>query len=307
MASGTTKEESSTQFAPERDDIVCIHSGHGNSTSRLAKLASRWSLPLVRKLIPSSKRCDGGSSRRSEAELYPGILIAWFDHLGDGEFKADLVKSRIPSRSQVRVLRVVLWTAFAVIAGASVGTTLDYVTSAQYILQITTGLTTALLTLAGQPLLAKLTEPRAWRLGAGTGTLSNVAVMQVIKGNKGAMPPGRYRLEVQATGEWSFCFRQPKPGERFPFGPKDAMGESEPTVYGPLVFGSRPTIDRVQNSAGLFQAEAFSVDGKHRSTVYRRSGSFWQGGIETELNPGIEYMIFVQARGSWLLAFDYEE
>ena len=89
-------------------------------------------------------------------------------------------------------------------------------------------------------------------------------------------------------------------------GPDETMAASEPTVYGSLVFGSCPTI-RVQNSAGLFHAEAYSVDGHHRSTVYRRSGIFWEHGIKTDLKPGIEYMIFVRAYENWLLAFDYEE
>ena len=90
------------------------------------------------------------------------------------------------------------------------------------------------------------------------------------------------------------------------FGPNDTKAASEPRVYGPLVFGSCPTI-RVQNAAGLFHAEAFSVDGDDRTTVYRRVGSFFEEGFQTDLRPHAEYMIFVRAYGQWLLAFDYKE
>ena len=257
------------------------------------------------KTISSAGR-NRGSRAGSDVELLSGILIARFDHLGDGEFKADFVKSRILSRRHVRVSRTVIAVAFAVIAGSLAGIALGCFTSVQYILQVVTGLSTALLTLVGQPLLAKLTEPTSWSLAAGTGTLTDWAVVQVIRGDKRAIGPGKYELDVRSAGEWSCTFKQPRLGERMPLGPDGTMAASEPTVYGSLEFGSCPTI-RVQNSAGLFHAEAFSVDGNYRSTVYRRSGSFWEQDIKTDLKPSIEYIIFVRASGNWLLAFDYEE
>ena len=261
---------------------------------------------MSRKTISSSAGHNGSSEAGSDVELRSGLLIARFDHLSDGEFKADVVKSRILSRRQVRVLCAVIGVAFAVIAGSSVGIALGCFTSVQYVLQVATGVSTALLTLAGQPLLAKLTEPATWSLAAGAGTLTHWAVVQVIEEDKRAIGPGKYQLEVRSAGEWSCTFKQPRPGERIQLGPDETMAASEPKVYGSLVFGSCPTI-RVQNSAGLFHAEAFSVDGLHRSTVYRRSGSFWEQGIKTDLRPSTEYMIFVRAYGQWLLAFDYEE
>lgn len=261
---------------------------------------------MSRKTISSPGEHSSSSGAGSDVELCSGILIARFDHLGDGEFKAELVKSRMLSRQHVRLLRTVLCAATAVAAGSLVGLALGYLMSVQYVLQMATGLATALLTLAGQPLLAKVTEPAAWCVGAGAGTLANWAVVQVVEGDKRGIRPGQHRLEVRSAGEWSCDFRQPRPGERMELGPDDTVAASEPMVYGSLVFGSCPTI-RVQNFAGLIHAEAFSIDGQHRSTVYRRSGSFWEQGISTDLRPGTEYIIFVRAYGQWLLAFNYEQ
>ncbi len=258
------------------------------------------------KTISSSAGNRGSCGEGSDLELCSGILITRFDHRGDGEFKADFVKSGILSRRQVRVSRVAIGTALAVVAGSSVGIALGYVTSAQYVIQIATGLSTALLTLAAQSLLARLTEPSAWSPAAGAGMSTDWSVVQVIEGYERAIHPGQYRLEVRSAGEWSCTFKQPGPGQRMQLGPDETMAGTEPQVYGSLVFGSCPTI-RVQNFPGLFHAEAFSIDGHHRSTVYRRSGSFWERGIKTDLKPGIEYMIFVRAGGQWLLAFDYDE
>ena len=258
------------------------------------------------KTISSSAGRSDSSGEGSEVELRSGILITNFDHLSDGEFKADFVKSGILSRHQVRVSRMAIGTALAVIAGSSVGIALGYVMSAQYVIQIATGLSTALLTLAGQSLLARLTEPVTWNIAAGAGTVTNWAVVQIVEGDERAISPGKYQMEVRSAGEWSCTFEQPRRGQRMQLGPDETMAASESMVYGSLVFGSCPTI-RVQNFAGLFHAEAFSIDGHYRSTVYRRSGSFWERGIKTDLKPGIEYIIFVRAYGQWLLAFDYEE
>ena len=249
---------------------------------------------------------SNGSTSGTNVELRPGVLIARLDHFGDGEFKADLVKSRVLSRQRLRLLRTALGAVLAVVIGSSVGLALGFLTSVQYVLQVATGLSTALLTLAGQPLLAKVTEPATWCLSAGVGTLADLAVVQVIEGDKQGISPGKYQLECRSTGEWSCEFRQPQPGERVQLGPDDTVSGSEPMVYGSLVFGSCPTI-RVQNFSGLFHAEAFSVDGRHRSIVYRRTGSFWERGIRTDLRPDTEYIILVQAYDQWLLAFNYEQ
>lgn len=153
------------------------------------------------KTISSSAGHRTSFREGSGLELCSGILITKFDHRGDGEFKADFIKSGILSRHQVRLWRVVVGTAFAVIAGYSLGIALGYVTSVQYVIQIATGLSTALLTLAGQSLLARLTEPSAWSPAAGAGTFTDWAVIQVIEGDERAIGHGKYRLEVRSAGE----------------------------------------------------------------------------------------------------------
>ena len=187
------------------------------------------------KTFSSSGREGVGSGKRSNVELSPGILIVRADHHGDGEFKVDFVRSRFFNRQIVRAARMVSGAAFAVVAGFLVDIALGCFTSAQYVLQLATGVSTALLALAAQPLLSKLFEATVWCPSEGVGTIMQWAVVQVKKGDNRAIPPGKYRLEVQSTGDWLCKFKQPGPGEIMHWQANDTMTASEPQVYGSLV------------------------------------------------------------------------
>lgn len=54
---------------------------------------------------------------------------------------------------------------------------------------------------------------------------------------------------------------------------------------------------------GWFSAYAYSTDGTHQCTLFEEEGQFRVEEYQTEIKPGKEYFLYVEADGQWDIVF----
>ena len=238
---------------------------------------------------------DGEPYKSREFTLTQGIVIAKIEHQGSGDFKLKFLPTEGLSEGQT--------TATSIAAGAAIG---SVVPVAGTILGGLLGAGAGLL--VGKGLLG----PKTWTPVEYKGKIDTFSIIRVKENEGGCLPPGKYRLEVEskpAWPAWACRFIQPDLGQSF--GPLvvDAdeadydMG-ARTRVIGPLTSGAKPLLANIRHrGGGGFHAAAFSLDGMHECILYEQEGQFNVEDVRTELKPGKEYMLYIEANGNWNLRF----
>lgn len=233
-----------------------------------------------------------GSIKTREFDLLQGLVIAQIEHDGLGDFKLEFVSEGSAGRG--------FWTKFptgvaviGTIAGGPAGGLLGFGVSS--------------LLRAG----ARAFSDPVWTAFKFRGPGNNLLVSLAHESNDGCIRPAKYRLEGKTAGKWSCRIIQPDVGQSI--GPmadanQDAgfhiMNHSGICVSGPFTSGRRPLLANIQHvGKGEFIAIAYSVDGTHHCLLHDQEGQFFAEDVKTDIQPGKEYMLFVEAEGKWLLSF----
>ena len=233
-----------------------------------------------------------------EFELKPGLVIGEIEHQGRGDFKLEFIRTGGFSREQANA--------------ASIGSGIVASAAIDRIVPLAGSLLRGLMGGAVRFLPSGEISPTNWTPVDDKGECSAFRIARVREDDQRALLPGKYRLEVKSTSRWSCRFIQPALGqgmESLITEPDDAADDNErikptPLIAGPFKPVRRPPIARIQhNGGGVFDAEAFSVDGTHYCAVYQREGQFYVEDQMTDIIPGKEYILYVYADGEWSLDF----
>ena len=136
------------------------------------------------------------------------------------------------------------------------------------------------------------------------GEVEWVEVRKVNDGWFEELKPGKYRLNIKATGEWTCNLIQPRLGQSPVEMPYHSIGAEGGMVAGPFRVGSRPLLASVRHDGGgPFVARLISLDGTDQTDVVEENGQIHLEQYPTEAMPGKEYLLFVLAGGTWELEF----
>ncbi len=253
-------------------------------------------------------RRDGETYKSPDFELEPGLVIAEIEHHGRGKFQLRFVPTEGFSEGEATAAS--MGGAFA--AGAATGAAIGSIVPVAG--TILGGLIGGAAGWLASGAIDDAIAPRIWTPVDYEGKLQTCAVARVStnRDEEDVLLPGKYRLEVKSTSRWSCRFIQPALGQGMEFlitEPDDDTDDNEliePNLFivGPFKPVRRPLIARIQhNGGGVFDAEAFSVDGTHYCAVYQREGQFYVEDQLTDMIPGKEYIPYIDADGEWSLDF----
>ena len=252
-------------------------------------------------------RSDGEPYKSSEFELKPGLVIAEIKHHGKGQCQVSFVPTEGWSKGEATAASIGGGMAAGAAMGAAIGS----------IVPVAGTLLGGLIGGAAGWFAADTIEdaiaPRIWTPVDYEGEISQAWAIVRVSANeddKDCLPPGKYRLEVKSKSKWGCRFIQPSLGQGTESLPdeddedEDELMEPALWIIGPFKPVRRPLIASVQhNGGGRFDAEAFSVDGTHYCALYQQEGQFYVEDYMTDIIPGKEYMLYIDAEGQWEMSF----
>ena len=253
-----------------------------------------------------SGRRDGETYKSPDFELKPGLVIAEIEHHGRGKFQLRFVPTEGLSEGEATAASMGGALAAGAATGAAIGSIVPVAGT------ILGGLIGGAAGWLASGAIDDAIAPRIWTPVDYEGKLQTWALARVStnKDEEDVLLPGKYRLEIKSTSRWTCLFIQPALGqgtESLITEPADDDIELiEPTllIAGPFKPVRRPLIARIQhNGGGVFDAEVFSVDGTHYCAVYQREGQFYVEDQLTDIIPGKEYILYIDADGEWSLDF----
>ena len=244
-------------------------------------------------------RPDGETYTSKEFELKSGLVIAEIEHHGRGEFQLRFVPTEGLSEGKA--------IGGGMAAGAATGAVIGSV------LPVAGTVLGGVIGGAAGLLAGGAFGPRIWTPVDEEGELQTWAIMRVsgTENDDDSLPPGKYHIEVESEAKWRCQFVQPAlaQGTGSLLGDWDDLdneGLFEPTlsITGPFKPVRRPLLVCIEHlGGGLFDAEAFSVDGTHYCALYQQEGQFYIEDHETNIIPGKEYVFYIYADGQWRMSF----
>lgn len=251
---------------------------------------------------------DGKTYKSPEFELQPGLVIAEIEHQGSGAFQLRFVPTEGFSEGEATAASM----GGAVAAGAATGAAIGSVVPVAG--TILGGLIGGAAGWLAGGAIDDAIAPRIWTPVDYEGQVETWAFARVGSNEKDdeCLPPGKYRLEVKSKSNWSCRFIQPDLGQGMETLLDEEEDENEdaelmePTLLmvGPFKPVRRPLLAHIEhNGGGMFDAEAFSVDGTHYCTLYQREGQFYVDDHMTDIIPGKEYILYICADGQWGMSF----
>lgn len=149
-----------------------------------------------------------------------------------------------------------------------------------------------------------------WEL-EGKGKFTTLVIKLVKEDNIYSLRPGKYSLEAKSKNKWSCRLIQPDIGQSV-----DSLGaeskddlnqdsmDAGQFILGPAKSGPRPVLAHIRHSGlGEFRAAVHSVDGTHECAIFDQKGQFIVEDQQTEIRPGKEYFLYVEADGEWNMVF----
>ena len=250
---------------------------------------------------------DGEAYKSSEFELKPGLVIAEIEHHGKGECQLRFVPTEGWSEGEATAASIGGAMAAGAATGAAIGSIVPVAGT------LLGGLIGGAAGWFAGDAIGDAIAPRIWTPVDCEGEISQAWAIARVSANEDdedCLLPGKYRLEVKSKSKWGCRFIQPSLGQ----GTESLLGEDdededeliEPMLLlaGPFKPVRRPLIASVQhNGGGMFDAEAFSVDGTHYCALYQREGQFYVDDHMTDVIPGKEYILYVGADGEWGMRF----
>lgn len=246
----------------------------------------------------------GDTYKSSEFYLHQGVVIAEITHHGHGECKMRIVPAEGFSEGEAAAAQIGGGAAAGFATGAVLGSIVPVAGT------IVGGVLGGLAGWLAGDQIGDLVSPTIWTLADTTGQFSTFDIEQAAEGREDALPPGKYRLEVDSKSKWECRFIQPDLGQAdLPLiGEEDDDDEEtvEPGLYifGPCNPTQRPLLANVVHTGhGDFVALAYSLDGTHRCIIHGEEGQFYKEQIMTEIRPGKEYMFLIAAASEWSITF----
>ncbi len=252
---------------------------------------------------------DGEVYKSGEFTLKPGIVIAEIEHHGRDEFQLRFVPTEGFSENEAAAASIGGAMAAGAAAGAAIGSIVPVAGT------IVGGLIGGAAGWLTSDAIDGAVAPRIWTPVDYKGELQTLAVTRVSGKEKqdddDCLLSGKYRIEVKSKAKWSCQFIQPALGQGTDSLLDDEDDEDnedlmEPglLIAGPYKPVRRPLLACIQhNGGGVFDAEAFSVDGTHYCALYQREGQFYIEDHMTDIIPGKEYIFYISADGDWGLSF----
>ena len=239
---------------------------------------------------------DGETWKSVEFQLRQGILVTEISHHGRGDFKLNFVATEGLSGGEATATGI----GGGAIAGAAVGSVVPIVgTIAGGLLGAAAG------AFFGEDVIGRA----EWTPAETKGQFSTYDIVRVAESSDDALPPGKYRIEVESKARWECRFIQPDLGQpQFSLTDEDEEEEEiEGGLYiiGPCEPARRPIrANIVHKGLGEFGAFAYSLDGTHWCVIREEQGQFHTiDQVATEIRPGKEYMFLINAEGEWNLTF----
>ena len=254
--------------------------------------------------LTNSQIQEGIVQRSREFVLTQGVIIADIAHHGYDDFKLQFIPTEGFSEGEATAAS--LGGAFG--AGAASGAALG---------SIVPGAGTIAGALIGGVVgyftgnaIGDAIAPTIWTPVDYRGKFDTFRIMRVNEDGENALSPGKYYIEVTSKDRWTCSFIQPDLGQ--PLGPlavedgnlDQASIGAGLYIHGPLESGYRPTLANIYHRGlGEFYAAAYSADGTHQCTVFQETGQFRVEEYQTEIKPGKEYFLYIEADGEWLITF----
>ena len=244
---------------------------------------------------------DGETWKSREFYLRQGIVVAEISHHGHGDFKLRFVPTEGFSEGETTVAVIGSGFAAGAATGAAVGSIIPGAgTVVGGILGGVAGW------LAGNT-VGDVIGPTIWTPVEEKGQFNTYDIVQVAENSVGALPPGKYRIEVESKAKWECRFIQPDLGQpQFSLTGDDEEEAIEAGLYviGPCEPSRRPILaDILHKGPGGLYACAFSIDGMHRCEIHYEEGQFFAEQVKTEIRAGKEYMLLVVADNEWNITF----
>lgn len=247
--------------------------------------------------LTNSQIQEGMVQRSREFVLTQGVIIADIAHHGYDDFKLQFIttegfKATAASLGEAFGADV----ASGAVAGAALGS----------IVPVAGTIAGALIGGA----VGYFTGNAIWTPVDCRGKFDTFRIMRVNEDGENALSPGKYRIEVTSKDRWTCSFIQPDLGQ--PLGPlavedgnlDQASIGAGLYIHGPLESGYRPTLANIYHRGlGEFYAAAYSADGTHQCTVFQETGQFRVEEYQTEIKPGKEYFLYIEADGEWFITF----
>lgn len=233
---------------------------------------------------------DGTPETTRKFTLKQGAMVVRVEHPNTHEFELKFAGNnrRIDTRNIVRATRrgALIGTAF----GGPVG-----------------GVTAA----AAGALARALRDRENWIAETADGRLEIRQAIRVAEDKDADLKPGEYQIEVLSRAPWNCEFIQPDVGQatgKFANDDeaehKEGLREPGLHILPPLLSDKRPTLATIRHTgAGKFFALALSVDGTHKCEIHSETGQFYTEERLTEIKPGKEYILMVEASGEWRVEF----
>ena len=248
-------------------------------------------------------RSDGETQISPEFNLKPGIVIAEITHDGQGDFKLEFVPADGIGRGKAAAASLGGSLAAGAATGAAVGSVVPVAGT------LLGGLAGGIAGWLAGGVIDDAIGPNIWTSVDGKGPYDLMDAFRIREEDDEALKPGRYRLEVQASGPWTCRFIQPSLGQSAGslVDEEEEVGEGLISggvyVLGPYESGTRPVLAEVRHAGGGdFVFIAYALDGTHQY-AFAEEGQFYQESIQTEIRPGKEYMLLIASDGDWGLIF----
>ena len=125
-----------------------------------------------------------------------------------------------------------------------------------------------------------------------------------IFSDDGPEPSKRNLLKVESSGPWFCHLFQPALGQLEADFPYRASGDADSIIAGFFRVGSLPLLLSAQHDGGgEFRVGLMSFDGTDVCEVVEEDGQCRLEQCQIEAKPGKEYLLLVQATGTWNLEF----
>ncbi len=244
---------------------------------------------------------DGGIWKSPEFYLRQGIVVAEIVHHGQDDFKLRFVPTEGFSEGETTV--AVIGSSFA--AGAATGAAVGSIIPGAG--TVVGGILGGVAGWLAGDTVGDVIGPTIWTPVGEKGQFNTYDIVQVAESSEGALPPGKYRVEVESKNKWECSFIQPDLGQpQFSLTGEDEEEEKEAGRYiiGPCEPSRRPILANIfhKGPGGLY-ACAYSIDGMHRCEIHYEEGQFYVEQVQTEIRAGKEYMFLIVADNEWNITF----
>ena len=233
---------------------------------------------------------NGEPEKTGKFPLRQGVTIVHITHNGTGNFELRFSSAEVSGGRQTGAAGL----GRRAMTGAAIG-----------------GIVGGVLGATAGAIAGRLLGRQDWTTETLTGEVEDYWVIRIDDENRADLKPGEYQLEVLSESGWKCEFLQPNLGQAVgslvtddPRETEGQPGKPGTHILPPQASGRRPVRATIQHSgAGEFKVSAFSVDGTDKVEIYTERGQFYIEDMATEIRPGKEYILMVEADGEWDIDF----